>query len=392
MLDGEGAGVWSWAPPEGGHRAAAIPAAAAAAGAERRRDRVRRLQMYPPPPEGPPVTTLVQMSAHVFVPSASDAREAAQVLLMDATAGTGGAGADAGADNAPPANGLVFNMADGDVNGAPALVMGAYRGYNGGGLTGQLFGWSNCFPATSQLHEADLVAADNGQPAAGVGDAASLLGNNAFTDGTAAFQLWLYQSRFAVPEPWRLTPGQIAAIVLCLLLTAWFVRFVYYDYTYRVFFFDKPLVEAPPAAEPAFDPTLKTIEQALAMHETTSAVVPEEAPVPLASRVRNLDASYSADGSVAFSRESETDREAVIKAQLEAEQAARLAEALAAEEEAKRKKRGTSWFGRSNRIEVAPIEKPDPTAVQAAREREAERKRAQEAAQAAADAMEELMA
>ena len=113
--------------------------------------------------------------------------------------------------------------------------------------------------------------------------------------------------------------------------------------------------------------------------------------MPLASRVRNLDASYSADGSVAFSRESETDREAVVKAQLEAEQAARLAEALAAEEEARRKKQGTGWFGRRNRIEVAPIEKPDPNAVQAAREREAERRKAAEAAQAAADAMDELI-
>jgi hypothetical protein len=125
---------WGWAPPESGHRASALAATASAAGLERRRDRVRRLQMYPPPPEGPPMTTLVQMSAHVFLKSASDARLAAQVLLMDATAGAGASGAG----DALPSNGPVFNMADGAVDGAPALVIGAYKGYNGGGATGEV--------------------------------------------------------------------------------------------------------------------------------------------------------------------------------------------------------------------------------------------------------------
>jgi hypothetical protein len=184
-------------------------------------------------------------------------------------------------------------------------------------------------------------------------------------------------------------PGQIAAIVLCLLLTAWVVRFVYYDYTYRVFFFDKPLVEPPPPAEPAFDPTLKTIEQALAMHESTSAVVPEEAPVPLAPRVKFPEAA-GGDSSIAFSHESHAERDAATHAALAAEEAARVAEALAEEEVAARASRTAGWFGRRNK--VAPvIEKHDPLAVAAAREREEERRKNAEAARAASDALDELI-
>jgi len=281
-------------------------------------------------------------------------------------------------------------MDDGSVTGPPALVMGAATDYNGGDK-GEVATWFNVFPRSAPLYELDLVAADNGQAMAGEGDMqAALLARSAFTDGTAAFQLWLYKARFVVPPPWALTAGQIAAIVLAVLFVAWFTRFVYYDYTYRVFFFDKPLVEAPPPAEPAFDPTLKTIEQALAMHESTSAVVPEEAPVPLAPRVKFPEAA-GGDSSIAFSHESHAERDAALHATLAAEEAARIAEALAEEEAARaRGAKAGGWFGRANKI--APvIEKPDPLAVAAAREREEERRKNAEAARAASDALDELI-
>jgi hypothetical protein len=234
---------------------------------------MRRLNVLPDLPTGGAVTTIVQMTARVAVPDLSVAKLALQTLLLDGVGSMdgGGSGGDASSGNAS-----IFSLGP---YGPAALTLGTSAGYVGGAFN-QLTSWENVLPVSSPSYLVNWVQADTGQPLSSVGSAASIIANTAWTDGSAAFQLQLYSLRRPPPPPRLLTPGEIAAIVLCLLLFVWFLRFLYFDYRFHIYFFPEPLMLPPPPTEPPFDPTLKSIDDALNMHDATAVILPDEAKVP----------------------------------------------------------------------------------------------------------------
>ena len=250
-----------------------LHAATAAATREVHSNRMRRLGVLPDLPTGGAVTTLVQMTARVAVPDLSIAKLALQTLLLDGVGSVdgGGSGGDASSGNSS-----MFSLGP---YGPAALTLGTSAGYVGGAFN-QLTSWENVLPVSSPSYLVNWVQADTGQPLSSVGSAASIVANTAWTDGSAAFQLQLYSLRRPPPPPRLLTPGEIAAIVLCLLLFVWFLRFLYFDYRFHIYFFPEPLMLPPPPTEPPFDPTLKSIDDALNMHDATAVILPDEAKVP----------------------------------------------------------------------------------------------------------------
>jgi len=245
-------------------------------------ERARRLQEFTPLPTGPPVVTLIRMSARIALTSSDLLREVNNIALLD---------------------GLIevenrSSLFDFGSLGQAAVVFGVARSYPGG-LGSAVSSWDNINSLLTDVYSVDFSSADTGQPTAATGSLQSILSRTAWTDGTANFQISLYAFRRRPGPPRPLSPGEIAAIVISILFIIWFIRFLYFDYIHRVYFFPAPLVELPPVAGEPFDPTLKTIEQALAMHHETGHVIPDETAVPKDDRyaVRSITKAVMASAS-----------------------------------------------------------------------------------------------
>lgn len=226
-------------------------------------ERARRLQEFTPLPTGPPVVTMIRMSARIALASSDLLREVNNIALLDSLIEV---------ENRS-------SLFDFGSLGQAAVVYGVAKAYLGG--TGSaLASWDNIVSTSTDVYSVDFSSADTGQPTASSGSLQSILSRTAWTDGTANFQVSLYAYRRRPGPPRPLSAGEIAAIVISVLFIVWFMRFLYFDYIHRVYFFPAPLVELPPVAGEPFDPTLKTIEQALAMHHETGHVIPDETAVP----------------------------------------------------------------------------------------------------------------
>jgi hypothetical protein len=245
-------------------------------------ERARRMQEFTPLPTGPPVVTLVRMSARIALVSSDLLREVNNIALLDGLID---------AENKS-------SLFDFGTLGQASVVFGVAKSYPGGSGSA-LSSWDNIFSSSTDVYAVDFSSADTGQPTAATGSLQSILSRTAWTDGTANFQVNLYAYRRRPGPPRPLSPGEIAAIVISILFILWFVRFLYYDFIHRVYFFPAPLVELPPVAGEPFDPTLKTIEQALAMHHETGHVIPDETVVPKDDRyaVRSITKAVMASAS-----------------------------------------------------------------------------------------------
>lgn len=211
----------------------------------------RELQEFPAPPEGPAMSALISLQLRITTTTTVEAEAAGEALTTAPYMLTAGPG--------------ITN-----------IVLGAPRIYT----ATQLSSVSAALAETTDLYALDMVAVGATQTLSQSGGLAPLTSVNAYSDGTAAFQMWLANDRLPKPPPWSLSPGEIAAIVLCLLFACTAGTWYYLDRKYKLWFYVerpvKPKKIPPPPPPPDIGPS---IEDALSLHDEISQIAGDK-PLP----------------------------------------------------------------------------------------------------------------